>query len=361
MRKRARELGIKIGNFKPGKYNSITDVKGVLVGHHTLNSGSTGKGPVIRTGVTAILPNDDIFFKRVAGGSFILNGAGEVSGLTQLTEWGIIETPIMLTNTMSVGAVSSGVGKFMAKKHPGIGGAHDVVIPLVGECDDSWLNDITGFHIKSEHVTKALQNAKTGNVAEGCVGGGTGMITCDFKSGIGTSSRKLSKEQGGHTIGVMVMSNFGRMEDLRVDGVNVGKVFDNQYKEQLKRKVNYGSIIVVVATDAPLFGSQLNRLAKRASLALGRMGSYAAHGSGEIILAFSTTNIFQRNSPKQFHSIKILTEGNLNPLYQAVIEATEEAVLNSMCMATDTYGRNNTFSPAIPQDELVKLYNKGLL
>ncbi len=192
-RVRARELGLPLGRFKPGRFNAITDVDGVLVGHSTLIKGEgplrPGYGPV-RTGVTAILPNlGNIFMERMTGGGFVLNGAGEVSGMTQLMEWGLIETPILLTNTMAVGAVSDGVARYLVDRYPGIGDEHDVIIPVVGECDDSWLNDISGRHVREEHVYEAIRNAATGPVAEGNVGGGTGMVTCDFKGGIGTSSR----------------------------------------------------------------------------------------------------------------------------------------------------------------------------
>ncbi len=239
-RVRARDLGISLGRFKPGKWNAITDVAGVRVGHSTLVRGSgalkVGKGP-IRTGVTAILPNTtNIFEERVVGGGFVLNGAGEVSGMTQLLEWGLVETPIFLTNTLSVGAVSDAAVKWMVERYPGIGDEHDVIIPLVGECDDSWLNDIAGRHVKEEHVAEALRTASDGPVAEGNVGGGTGMITCDFKAGIGTSSRKLPESMGGYTVGVLVMSNFGVMHQLRVGGLPVGEVLDARYRKKLPRR-----------------------------------------------------------------------------------------------------------------------------
>ncbi|HLD43963.1 MAG TPA: P1 family peptidase, partial [bacterium] len=210
---RVRDLGVNIGFFSPGKFNAITDVAGVKVGHATIIEGDgrlvIGKGP-IRTGVTAILPNDNIFYDRVVGGGFVLNGAGEVSGFTQVMEWGMIETPILLTNTLSVGTCSEAVVKYMVKRYPGIGQEHDVIIPLVGECDDSWLNDIAGRHVKEEHVQQAIENAKSGPVAEGNVGGGVGMVTCDFSGGIGTASRRVSLVVGTFTVGVLVMSNFGR-------------------------------------------------------------------------------------------------------------------------------------------------------
>ncbi len=355
-RVRARQLGLPLGRFRPGRYNAITDVAGVLVGHSTIIEGHgalvPGKGPV-RTGVTAILPNErNIFMDRLAGGAFVLNGAGEVSGLTQVVEWGLLETPILLTNTMSVGAVSDAVAQHMVEQYPGIGNEHDVIIPVVGECDDSYLNDISGRHVKASHVREALNNAKSGPVLEGSVGGGTGMITCDFKAGIGTSSRKLPKVMGGYTLGVLVMSNFGKMHNLRVAGMPVGEVLAEKFREQKKRQNNYGSIIAVVATDAPLLPHQIHRLCKRVGLGIGRVGSYAAHGSGEIIVGFSTANVVPRRTRKMVYKMKLLLDQRLDPLYEAVMEATEEAILNSLCMASPMVGVNGNSVPALPLDEV---------
>jgi D-aminopeptidase len=360
-RVRARELGIPLGRFKTGRYNAITDVEGVLVGHSTIVRGEgrlrPGQGPV-RTGVTAIMPNlRNIFMERMNGGGFVLNGAGEVSGMTQLMEWGLIETPILLTNTMSVGAVSDAVARHMVEQYPGIGDEHDVIIPIVGECDDSYLNDIAGRHVRAEHVFEAIRNASTGTVAEGNVGGGTGMVTCDFKGGIGTASRKLPEALGGYTLGVLVMSNFGKMHNLRVGGLPVGEVLAEKFKDTPRRGQTYGSIIAVVATDAPLLSHQINRLCKRVSLGIGRVGSYAAHGSGEIVVGFSTANIIPRRTQKMVYKLKILLDQRLDPLYEAVMEATEEAILNSMCMATTMKGVNDNYVPALPLDEVRRFVN----
>jgi D-aminopeptidase len=317
-----------------------------------------GKGPV-RTGVTAILPNTtNVFQERVVGGGFVLNGAGEVSGMTQLLEWGLVETPIFLTNTLSVGAVSDAAVKWMVERFPGIGDEHDVIIPLVGECDDSWLNDIAGRHVKDEHVYEALRTASDGPVAEGNVGGGTGMITCDFKAGIGTSSRKLPEALGGYTVGVLVMSNFGVMRQLRIGGLPVGEVLDARYRKVQRRSKDYGSIIAVIATDAPLITHQLNRLAKRAALGIGRVGSSAMHGSGEIVLAFSTANQVPRETRKMVYRMKILLDQRLDPLYEAVIEATEEAILNALCMARDMDGVNGNLSKALPLADVKELVTR---
>lgn len=356
-RVRARELGLPLGRFKPGKHNAITDVAGVLVGHSTIIRGEPGPlkrgvGPV-RTGVTAILPNEsNIFMDRLAGGAFVLNGAGEVSGLTQVVEWGLLETPILLTNTMSVGAVSDGVARYMVEQHPGIGSEHDVIIPVVGECDDSYLNDISGRHVTEAHVREAITSAKSGPVLEGCVGGGTGMITCDFKAGIGTSSRKLPQVFGGYTLGVLVMSNFGKMHNLRVAGLPVGEFLAEKFKNLPRRYSSYGSIIAVVATDAPLLPHQLTRLCKRVALGIGRVGSYAAHGSGEIIVGFSTANVVPRRTNKMVYKMKLLLDQRLDPLYEAVMEATEESILNSLCMATPMAGVDGHAVPALPLDEV---------
>jgi D-aminopeptidase len=358
-RKRVRELGLSIGNFAPGPLNAITDVEGVLVGHSTIIEGDD-----VRTGVTAILPNrGNVYKERVMGGGFVLNGAGEVSGLTQIMEWGLIETPILLTNTMSTGACSDSLVRYMLRKHPGIGIRHDVVIPVVGECDDSWLNNIAKASIRSEHVEAAIESASSGPVAEGCVGGGTGMITCDFKAGIGTSSRIIPiSEKNSFTLGVLVMSNFGEMRDLCFDGLHVGHRLDAHYRETVKRRENYGSIIAIIATDAPVTTNQLNRLSKRVALGIGRVGSYAAHGSGEIVLAFSTANRVPREIEGDIAPLKVLLDGKLNPFYAAAIEATEEAILNSLCMAQDMKGYNGSFAPAIPLDILEDiLRNPGAL
>ncbi|TNF25960.1 MAG: S58 family peptidase [Deltaproteobacteria bacterium] len=362
LRRRLRDLGIGIGRFDVGPNNAITDVAGVLVGHHTLRRGTgrrkVGSGPV-RTGVTAILPNaGKIFTDRYIAGHFVLNGAGEVSGLTQLAEWGLLETPILLTNTLSVGVASQGAIAWMLDKHPTIGVEHDVIIPLVGECDDSFLNDIGGSHVKVEHVRAALDAARGGAVAEGCVGGGTGMVSFDLKGGIGTSSRVLPEELGGYTLGILVMTNVGRIEDLRVDGIPVGRELGPAFIHAAKRPNLYGSIIVVMATDAPLATSQINRICKRTALGIGRAGSYAAHGSGEIILGFSTANVVPRGRVQRVRRFDILADWAIDPLYQAAIECTEEAIANALCAAVPTDGVDGRVVQALPLDRLVDIWNR---
>jgi D-aminopeptidase len=360
-RKRLREIGVSIGRYPTGALNAITDVGGVKVGHTTLISGEgkleKGKGPV-RTGVTCVLPHHDVYRERLIGGTFVLNGAGELAGLTQVSEWGLIETPILLTNTLSVGKVADAAVKWMSKKHPGIGSEEDVIIPVVGECDDSFLNDAVGRHIRSDHVYRAIETATSGLVAEGSVGAGTGMMTCDFKAGIGTSSRRIAAEVGFYTVGVLVLTNFGVMSNLRIDGVPVGELLAPDYAHRHKRVTSYGSIIVVVGTDAPLLSSQLVRLSKRAALGIGRCGSYAAHGSGEIILAFSTANKVPRVSEGMTHKIEILLDRAIGPLYEAVIEATEESILKALCVADDMTGQGGNFAPALPLERVAEIIHK---
>jgi D-aminopeptidase len=361
VRKRLRDVGVALGRYPTGPLNAITDVEGVKVGHTTLIAGEgkleKGKGPV-RTGVTCVVPHDAIYRERLIGGTFVLNGAGEVAGLTQVAEWGLVETPLLLTNTMSVGKVSDAAIKWMTKRHPGIGTEEDVILPVVGECDDSFLNDAVGRHIRSEHVYRAIESATAGPVAEGSVGAGTGMITCDFKAGIGSASRRIAADVGFYTLGVLVLSNFGVMPNLRIDGVPVGELLAPSYRDVPRRVSNYGSIIVLLGTDAPLLSSQLGRVCKRAALGVGRVGSYAAHGSGEIILGFSTANKVPRTTEGMTHKLDMLLDRATGPLYEAVIEATEEAIINSLCLAEDMTGQGGNFAPSLPLERVVELLNR---
>ncbi len=368
VRVRARDLGVYFGASRPGPHNAITDVKGVRVGHCAVVFGHgalvPGQGPA-RTGVTAILPvtstgaDDNIFLQRLPAGGFVLNGAGEMVGLTQIQEWGVLETPIVLTNTMSVGVAHQGVVEYLVEQIPQIGQAHDTVIPVVGECDDSWLNDIAGNHVRVEHVRAALDAAAgpdgDGAVAEGCVGSGTGMTTFDFAGGIGTSSRVLDDDEGGYTVGVLVQSNFGRAQDLRLGGVPVGAVIEPKFRALHKRGGDYGSIIAIVATDAPMLPLQLQRLARRAALGIGRTGSGAAHGSGEIVLAFSTANRLPRTHAARVKRMDVLSDEHIDPLFRATIEATEEAIANSLCAGTTQVGVNGHVVPALPLDAVGEL------
>ena len=341
-RARARDIGIQIGTIPTGTHNAITDVVGVKVGHVTLNEGDS-----IRTGVTAILPSDDIWTARLFGAAHIIHGNGEATGIARINQAGWIESPILLTNTLSVGAVHDGVVRYIVKRYPD----NNIVLPIVAECYDGGLNDISGLHVTAQHAIEAIENATDGPVTEGSVGGGTGMRCYGFKAGIGTASRVLSEERGGWTVGVLVNSNGGRRSQLRIDGVPVGKEIVGS-PPKLGRD---GSFIIVIATDAPLTHRQLKQLAMRAAHGLARTGTPSTDGSGEFVIAFSTANIFSSRTETGTFQIEMLINGRLNSLFQAVIEATEEAIVNSMTMATTTTGRSGRTMYAIPLTELQKV------
>ena len=341
-RARARDIGIQIGTIPTGTHNAITDVAGVKVGHVTLNEGDS-----IRTGVTAILPSDNIWTARLFGAAHIIHGNGEATGIARINQAGWIESPILLTNTLSVGAVHDGVVRYIVKRYPD----NNIVLPIVAECYDGGLNDISGLHVTAAHAIEAIENATDGPVTEGCVGGGTGMRCYGFKAGIGTASRVLPEERGGWTVGVLVNSNGGRRSQLRIDGVPVGKKITGS-PPKLGRD---GSFIIVIATDAPLTHRQLKQLAIRATHGLARTGTPSTDGSGEFVIAFSTANIFPGRTETGTFQIQMLVNGRLNSLFQAVIEATEEAIVNSMTMATTTTGRNDRTMYAIPLAELQKV------
>jgi L-aminopeptidase/D-esterase-like protein len=363
----AHEIGVFVGRMPPGVHNAITDVPGVRVGHVTHIQddvkvpGASGT-TCIRTGVTAILPAvQDVYKRRPVAGGFILNGVGEMAGLTQVLEWGWLETPILLTNSMSVGRVHSGVVAHMLKRHPALGTESDVVLPVVGETDDSFLNDVRVGINTAQDARDAIACASSGPVEQGSVGAGTGMISFDFAGGIGTASRTLMIDDGGFTVGVLVLSNFGRMVNLTVDGRVVGRDLEPLMRHGERRTRSYGSVIVVVATDAPLLSSQLNRLARRAALGLGRVGSHAASTSGEIVIAFSTSNRTPRSSalPSKFLQLRFVADAHVNSLYEAVIEATEAAVLNAIFCSSGMTGRDGRSAPALPQDLVLELLGKG--
>lgn len=358
---RARGLGVTIGRFETGQHNAITDVDGVRVGHVTLIEGDgplvPGVGPV-RTGVTAVLPAEgDVFLQRVFAGSYVLNGAGEVMGLLQVDEWGLCETPILLTSTMCVGRVADATISWMWQIHPKIGQEYDVVIPVVAECDDSFLNDAVGRHVNEEHVWAALDSARSGPVAEGCVGAGTGMQTFDFAGGIGTSSRRVPIAGTEAMVGALVLSNFGERENLRMDGVPVGRQLADRYAH-LERRPPAGSIIVLIATDVPLLARQLSRLCRRGSLALGRLGGYAANNSGEMILSWSTRNRIPRERTSASHTVEIALDAELDPLYEATVDVVEEAVLNAICAGVPMKGQSDHVVPALPLDEARRILKK---
>ena len=351
-RQRARELGIRIGDLPTGKHNAITDVAGVRVGHATIRYGTAddppGSGPA-RTGVTVIWPtSDDLLRHPVAAGFFALSGTGEMTGRSEIEELGRISTPIGLTSTMSVGTVHEGICRYMADHDHGVGGENGVLIPVVAECDDSYLHDARGFHVTTQHVFDALDAASGGQVPEGAVGSGTGMHSFRFKGGIGTSSRFIPDEVGGWTVGVLVMTNFGARHRLTMDGVPVGKHLPLESESGPDR--DEGSGIVIVATDAPLDGRQLARLAKRAALGLGRTGSVGADGSGELLLAFSTT--YRPNMSDLVASQRLIENHWVDPIFEAAIDASEESVLNALCMAETTDGRSGRVLPALPLDRV---------
>ncbi|HQJ97469.1 MAG TPA: P1 family peptidase [Thermoleophilia bacterium] len=357
VRARARELGITIGVLPTGPLNAITDVPGVMVGHCTVSWGGPdlprGSGPA-RTGVTAVIPHgDDIWHQRVVAGAFAANGVGEVVGMHAIREWGLIETPIMLTNSQSVGAVYDATVRWMMARDP-LAGIEDAVMPVVGECDDSMLNDMRGMHVREEHVHAALDSATTGPVAEGCVGAGTGMTCFDFKGGIGTSSRIVSPYPGAiYTVGVLVMTNFGTRERLTVDGVPVGR----EIRDLMPEVHGEGSCIVLLATDAPLTARQCERLAKRCSLGLAVTGSYAADSSGEFMVAFTTAHRVPRVTSGPVAVTSVANDA-MAELFAAAVDATAEAVIDSLCAATDTVGRDGNRAYALPLDRLVAVMER---
>ncbi len=357
-RRRLRDLGLAMGVIAPGPLNAITDVEGVKVGHTTLRSGEgslkPGVGPV-RTGVTAILPHSgDLWNDRVSASAFVLNGNGVVTGLDWVKESGTLEGPILLTNTLSVGAVYDAAITWMLNKYPDIGVEDDTYLPVVGECDDSSLNDIRGRHVKAEHVLSALDNAKAGPVEEGAVGAGTGMICYEFKGGIGTASRRLSTEDGGFTVGVLVNCNHGDRHQLRVDGAPVGA----ELPEDPATEHREGSICIVVATDAPLNARQLERVAKRAALGLARTGAIAQTDSGDFVVAFSTGRKVARNLESIVNALPEVDDQFINPLFEATVEATEEAIINAVFMAETTVGRDGNVAPALPLDRACEILRR---
>ena len=359
-KERARDLGVPFDGV-PGPNNAITDVKGVEVGHTTLISGEgrleVGKGPV-RTGVTAVLPRGKNSTDPVFAGWFTLNGNGEMTGTTWVEDSGFLDGPVMITNTHSVGVVRDAVIAWRVKHGPPDSEGYWWSLPVVAETWDGYLNDVNGFHVKPGDVFHALDTARSGPVEEGNVGGGTGMICNEFKGGIGTSSRVLDAKYGGYTVGVLVQCNYGQRDQLRIAGIPVGreipgeKVWDD----------DVGSIIVVLATDAPLIPTQLKRIARKVALGLGRDGSYSGDGSGDIFIAFSTANP-DAPKPTGLRQLTMLPNDQLNPVFLATVQATEEAVINAMVAAETMTGINNRTVMALPHDrlrEVLKKYNRLL-
>lgn len=361
-RLRFRDLGLGIGSLPTGETNSLNDVPHVTSGHATVWRDEppppTGRG-IARTGVTAMVPFTpaELFAERVPAGVAVLNGAGELTGSLSIAEWGVLETPVFLTGTMAVGRIFDGAVVALVEGDPGIG-RDDAIIPVVGECDDGSLNYSRIVQVEATDAGRALQDARargSGQVPEGCVGAGTGMVCFELKGGIGSSSRLA----GPWTVGTLVLANFGRLDRLTVDGVAVGRsLIEGGWADRHvpgRRPRDRGSCIGVIATDAPLAPDQLSRLARRAGLGLARTGSFAGHYSGEIFLAFSTGYRLPRTAGGAFVRTRRVAEEQLDVLFAAAVEATEEAVLNCLCAADTVTGTGGTTVPGLPLDLLVEI------
>lgn len=356
-RPRARAMGLRLGVLPPGAHNAITDVAGVRVGQTTVSWGDgalhPGHGPA-RTGVTVILPHGgNLFQEKVPGAIHVINGFGKTTGLAQVEELGTIETPIALTSTLCVGRVADALITHAISQNPEIGVTTSTVNPIVGECSDAFLNDIQGRHVREEHVLAAIASATGGAVAEGAVGAGTGMMAFQYKGGIGTASRVIDPELGGWTVGALVLANFGQRRQLVIDGVPIGRLLAEEHDETPER----GSIMIVLATDAPLLDRGLKRIARRAGLGLARTGSIAGHGSGDVVIAFSTASTVRipHMPPAGVLPVAIVAENGpagqastIDALFTATIEATEEAVINALFAAETNVGRDGNVGEALP-------------
>jgi len=345
-RPRARDIGIEIGIMPPGESNSICDVPGVKVGHTTLMADDgqliKGRGPV-RTGVTAVVPADDIsIYRKLPAAVDVINGFGKSVGLMQIMELGEIETPILLTNTLNVGKVSQHLVEWIIEKYPEVVSVN----PVVMECNDSFLNDIRGMHVGRDHVFEALKTAGK-DLSEGCVGAGAGMRSFGFKSGIGMASRVVKCGEKAYTMGALVLNNMGAAGDLRIDGIPVGRMLMESRKEP------HGSIIMIVGTDAPLTSWSLKRVARRASFGLARTGGMASHGSGDIALAFSTVPAVDAQAQDVEQVTKHITD-----FFRACIESVEEAIINSLLRSHKVIGRDGNTAEAIPIDAVTDLLMK---
>jgi D-aminopeptidase len=351
-RPRLRQLGITIGSLPTGPFNAITDVPGILVGHTTL---VYDQPRVARTGVTAIVPRQGkIWHEPAFAGFFSFNGTGEMTGMHWLEESGLLNYPILLTCTNQVGAVHEAVLAY--GQHTGLTTFSS--LPVVGETYDGWLNDMDAFHIKAEHVIHALESAAPGPVAEGNVGGGTGMICHDFKGGIGTASRLVSIQGAQYTLGVLVQANHGDRQFLRVDGVPVGREIGlDRIPSPWDTAPDASSILIVIATDAPLLPMQCKRLARRAALGMGRVGGLGHNFSGDLFLAFSTGNHLPGDQLETY-ALKMLPNSQMNDLFQAVVEAVEEAILNCLTAAETMLGFQDRKAYALPLDELLQVMAK---
>lgn len=353
-KQRARVLGVKPGILHPGKWNAITDVKGVKVGHKTLI-----KGDSVRTGVTAIIPHEDnVFQKKVPAAVYVGNGFGKAMGTTQIEELGNIETPIALTNTLNAPKIGDALISYMLHQE----GNENIqsVNPVVGETNDGFLNDIRSRHVEKKDLITAIKRADSGAVDEGNVGAGTGTVCMGFKGGIGTSSRILPKDKGGYTVGVLVQTNFGGI--LSIDGAPVGKELGNHYMSETIDQDADGSAMIIIATDAPLSARNLKRLAKRSFLAFGKVGSFSSNGSGDYSIAFSVhpDTYVAYDSKEMVKEVPHLSNDAMSPLFLAVLEATEEAIYNSLFMASDMSGYKGNSIKALPLDktlDILEQYN----
>lgn len=362
-RVRARDLGIATGEMAPGPLNAITDVAGVLVGHATIVRGDgplkVGEGPV-RTGVTAVLPHREVWTAGVLAATHTLNGDGELTGTHWIRDLETLASAVLITNTGSVGAVHEAAIRFALERHGG-----GTYLPVVGETWDGRLNDIAGFHVRREHVYAALDGAAAGPVAEGNVGGGTGMVCYGFKGGIGTASRRLPADRGGFTVGALLQANFGRRSTLTVDGVPVGREMPlppAAASLDAQPRGREGSVIVVLATDAPVSSRQLERMCRRATLGLARTGTWSGNGSGDIFVGFSTANRFAAADRPREQAVRWYDPGRMDPLFQATVEAVEEAVLNALTKAETMTGINGTTVEGLPYELLRQVrakYGRG--
>lgn len=348
---RGRDLGIPFDFGAPGKWNAITDVPGVEVGHTTLIEGDS-----VRTGVTAILPRGrgDAARQLCFAGHFCLNGAGEMTGLPWVEESGFLDSPVLLTNTNSVGVVRDAVIAYAARRWPPVGDDWTIWSqPVVAETWDGDLSDIYGMHVRAEHAVAAMDRAATGPVAEGNVGGGTGMVCYEFKGGIGTASRRLSEADGGYTLGVLVQANHGLRPQLRIAGLPVGP----ELASDAKRARDGGSIIIVIATDAPLLPHQLKRLARRAALGLARTGSVAGNDSGDLFIAFSTANPQVVGAPRPV-ALSMLPNLRMGPLFEATVGATEEAIVNALVAGRTMTGFKGRTVSGLPHDKVREILRR---
>lgn len=362
VRDRARTLGVRLGTLEPGPYNAITDVPGARVGQVNVWAGDgqlvPGEGP-FRTGVTTILPHGgNLYREKTPAATFVLNGFGKSIGFPQIDELGVLESPIALTGTLNAGLVADGLVAHAIRENPDIGISTSSFNPVVGECNDGVLSDLQGRPVRQEHVLEAIDEASDGPVEEGVVGAGTGMVLYGFKGGIGTASRRLPDEDGAYTVGVLVLGNFGRRDQLTISGVPVGRELAD-WNPQPERD-EAGSIMVVVGTDAPMLDRTLRRLARRAGHGLARTGSIAGHGSGDFMIAFSNGIRIPHDTSETVLHLPHIVEASplIDLLFQATVEATEEAVINALFAATTVTGRDDRTVHALPIDETLAILRR---